>query len=136
MTKRRRSHFYRSPYPLLHPGYLGAFDNAGNFLWKREIIGVGAFETRTITLARPEVFAYWGLMSGGVYNAADLKDKMKPKLLFMSTGSFESPGPTRKAAEDLKAAGFNAAAYVSEGTRHEFQTWRRSLRDMAPMLFK
>jgi S-formylglutathione hydrolase FrmB len=75
-------------------------------------------------------------MSGGVYNAADLAGKMKPKLLFMSTGSFEQPVPTRKAADDLKAAGFNAAAYVSEGTRHEFQTWRRSLRDMAPMLFK
>ena len=99
-------------------------------------LSMGAAETRQITLARPEVFAYWGLMSGGVYNAADLKDKMKPKLLFMSTGSFESPGPTKKAAEDLKVAGFNAAAYVSEGTRHEFQTWRRSLYQMAPMLFK
>lgn len=99
-------------------------------------LSMGAAETRQITLARPEVFAYWGLMSGGTYNATDLAGKMKPKLLFMSTGSFESPVPTRKAAEDLKAAGFNAAAYVSEGTRHEFQTWRRSLRDMAPMLFK
>ena len=99
-------------------------------------LSMGAAETRQITLARPEVFAYWGLMSGGTYNAADLAGKMKPKLLFMSTGSFESPGPTKKAADDLKAAGFNAAAYVSEGTRHEFQTWRRSLRDMAPMLFK
>jgi enterochelin esterase-like enzyme len=99
-------------------------------------LSMGAAETRQITLARPEVFAYWGLMSGGTYNAADLAGKMKPKLLFMSTGSFESPVPTRKAAEDLKAAGFNAAAYVSEGTRHEFQTWRRSLLDMAPMLFK
>jgi predicted alpha/beta superfamily hydrolase len=99
-------------------------------------LSMGAAETRQITLARPEVFAYWGLMSGGTYNAADLAGKMKPKLLFMSTGSFEAPVPTRKAAEDLKAAGFNAAAYVSEGTRHEFQTWRRSLLDMAPMLFK
>jgi enterochelin esterase-like enzyme len=99
-------------------------------------LSMGAAETRQITLARPEVFAYWGLMSGGTYNAADLAGKMKPKLLFMSTGSFEAPIPTRKAAEDLKAAGFNAAAYVSEGTRHEFQTWRRSLLDMAPMLFK
>ena len=99
-------------------------------------LSMGAAETRQITLARPEVFAYWGLMSGGTYSAKDLEGKMKPKLLFMSTGSFESPVPTRKAAEDLKAAGFNAAAYVSEGTRHEFQTWRRSLADMAPMLFK
>jgi predicted alpha/beta superfamily hydrolase len=99
-------------------------------------LSMGAAETKQITLARPEVFAYWGLMSGGTYTAADLAGKMKPKLVFMSTGSFESPIPTRKAAEDLKAADFNAAAYVSEGTRHEFQTWRRSLLDMAPMLFK
>ena len=99
-------------------------------------LSMGAAETKQITLARPEVFGYWGLMSGGTYSAADLAGKMKPKLLFMSTGSFESPVPTRKAADDLKAAGFNAAAYVSEGTRHEFQTWRRSLQDMAPMLFK
>ena len=99
-------------------------------------LSMGAAETKQITLARPEVFAYWGLMSGGTYSAKDLEGKMKPKLLFMSTGSFESPVPTRKAAEDLKAAGFTAAAYVSEGTRHEFQTWRRSLLDMAPMLFK
>src|SRR5215204_175577 len=39
-------------------------------------LSMGAAETRQITLARPEVFAYWGLMSGGVYNAADLAGKM------------------------------------------------------------
>ena len=33
-------------------------------------------------------------------------------------------------------AGFNAKGYVSPGTGHEFQTWRRSLLEMAPMLFK
>ena len=38
--------------------------------------------------------------------------------------------------EALKAAGFNAKGYVSPGTGHEFQTWRRSLLEMAPMLFK
>ena len=36
----------------------------------------------------------------------------------------------------LKAAGFNAKGYVSPGTGHEFLTWRRSLREMAPMLFQ
>ena len=41
-----------------------------------------------------------------------------------------------KAAEALKAAGYNAESYVSEGTAHEFLTWRRSLREMAPKLFK
>jgi S-formylglutathione hydrolase FrmB len=41
-----------------------------------------------------------------------------------------------QAAEALKAAGFNAKGYVSPGTGHEFLTWRRSLREMAPMLFQ
>ena len=35
-----------------------------------------------------------------------------------------------------KAAGYNAHGFISEGTAHEFLTWRRSLREMAPMLFK
>ena len=38
--------------------------------------------------------------------------------------------------ELMKAAGFNAVGYVSEGTAHEFLTWRRSLREMAPLLFR
>ena len=31
-------------------------------------------------------------------------------------------------------AGFNAKGYVSSGTGREFQTWRRTLLEMAPML--
>jgi hypothetical protein len=54
----------------------------------------------------------------------------------MSSGSFENPDGVKKAAADLKAAGFNAVSFVSEGTRHEFQTWRRSLFQMAQLLFK
>ncbi len=38
--------------------------------------------------------------------------------------------------EALRAAGYNAKSYVSEGTAHEFLTWRRCLREMVPMLFK
>ena len=41
-----------------------------------------------------------------------------------------------KAVSDLQAAGFNAQGYVSDGTAHEFLTWRRCLYHMAPMLFK
>ena len=39
-------------------------------------------------------------------------------------------------AEALKAAGLNSQFYVSPDTAHEWQTWRRSLREFAPMLFK
>ena len=36
----------------------------------------------------------------------------------------------------LQAAGYNAVAHVSEGTAHEFFTWRRALYHMAQLLFK
>jgi predicted alpha/beta superfamily hydrolase len=99
-------------------------------------LSMGGFETHTITLDRPDVFSYYGLLSGGVYKPEEIKDKSKVKLIFMSCGSFENPDGVTKAADALKAAGFNAVSYVSPNTRHEFQTWRRSLHEMAPLLFK
>jgi enterochelin esterase-like enzyme len=98
-------------------------------------LSMGGMETHSITLARPEVFSHFGLLSGGTYNPAEIKDKSKVKLIFMSAGSFENPDGVKKAAVALKDAGFNAVSYVSEGTRHEFQTWRRSLYEMAPLMF-
>jgi len=99
-------------------------------------LSMGGFETHRITLARPDVFSYYGLLSGGTYKLEEIKDKSKVKLIFMSSGSFENPDGVTKAAEALKSAGFNAVSYVSPNTRHEFQTWRRSLYVLAPMLFK
>ncbi|HET7898841.1 MAG TPA: alpha/beta hydrolase-fold protein, partial [Flavisolibacter sp.] len=98
-------------------------------------LSMGGFETHTITLNRPDVFSYYALLSGGTYKPEEIKDKSKVKLIFMSCGSFENPDGVTKAAEDLKAAGFKAVSYVSPQTRHEFQTWRRSLYVLAPMLF-
>jgi len=99
-------------------------------------LSMGGMETHSITLARPEVFSSFGLLSGGVYTPEEIKDKSKVKLIFLSCGSFEGPDRIKKAGDDLKAAGFNAVSYISEGTRHEFQTWRRSLYEMAQLLFK
>ena len=99
-------------------------------------LSMGGMETRAITLARPEVFGYYGLLSGGTYSPEDIKDPSQVKGIFLSCGGKEGPDQIMKAAEALKAAGFNAKDYVSPGTGHEFQTWRRSLLEMAPMLFK
>jgi enterochelin esterase-like enzyme len=101
-------------------------------------LSMGGFETHTITLAKPEVFGYWGLLSGGNYTPAELEGKQKPKFIFISYGSKETGGANGlpKVEADLKAAGYNVATYVSPGTAHEFQSWRRSLREMAPSLFK
>lgn len=99
-------------------------------------LSMGGMETKNITLARPEVFGYYGLLSGGTYAPEDIKSKDQVKVIFMSCGSKEHPAGILKATEDLKAAGYNAVGYVSEGTAHEFLTWRRSLKEMAPLLFR
>jgi S-formylglutathione hydrolase FrmB len=99
-------------------------------------LSMGGMETRMISLNRADVFSHYGLLSGGVYKPVDIQDKSKIKLVFMSCGSFENPDGVRKAADTLKMAGFNAVSFVSEKTRHEFQTWRRSLYVLAPLLFK
>ena len=99
-------------------------------------LSMGGMETHTITLARPDVFSHYALLSGGMYTPAEIKDKSKVKLIFISCGSFENPDGVKKAAIALKDAGINAVSFVSENTRHEFQTWRRSLQELAPLLFK
>ena len=99
-------------------------------------LSMGGMETRMVTLARPGIFSYYALLSGGVYTPADLADNTKPKLVFISCGSRENPDGVKKAVTDLKDTGINAVSYVSQNTAHEFLTWRRSLRELAPMLFR
>ena len=106
--------------------------------WNRAMAGLsmGGIETKLITLRRPEVFGFYGLLSGGQYEPSDIKDKKQVKLIFQSCGSKERPDAIRESTARLKEAGFNAHGYVSEGTAHEFLTWRRSLYQMAQLLFK
>jgi enterochelin esterase-like enzyme len=99
-------------------------------------LSMGGMETKTITLARPDVFSHYALLSGGTYAPADIKDKSKVKLIFLSCGSRERPDGVKNAAVALKEAGIKAVSYVSENTAHEFQTWRRSLYELALLLFK
>lgn len=99
-------------------------------------LSMGGFETKLITLRRPEVFNYYGLLSGGTYAPGDIKDKNQVASIFISCGSKENPDGVTKAVNDLKAAGFKATSFVSPDTAHEFLTWRRSLYHMAQLLFK
>jgi enterochelin esterase-like enzyme len=98
-------------------------------------LSMGGMETHTITLNKPDVFSYYALLSGGTYTPEEIKDKSKVKLIFLSCGSKERPEGVKNAVTALKAAGFNAVSYVSENTAHEFLTWRRSLHELAPLLF-
>jgi GH35 family endo-1,4-beta-xylanase/enterochelin esterase-like enzyme len=106
--------------------------------WNRAMAGLsmGGIETKLITLRRPEAFGYYGLLSGGTYAPDDIKDPAQVRLIFESCGSKENPDGINSSVEALKAAGYNAVGFVSDGTAHEFLTWRRSLREMAPLLFK
>jgi hypothetical protein len=97
---------------------------------------MGGMETKLITLRRPEVFGYWGLLSGGQYAPEEIKDPKCVKYIFEGCGSKENPDGINKSVESLKAAGFNAEGLISEGTAHEFLTWRRCLEKMAQSLFK
>lgn len=110
-------------------------------------LSMGGMETRTITLKNIDTFSHIGVFSGGsiaVTNITDLAAfKARNRLVFVSYGSKELGGdrPNRggdpKAhAEALKQAGINSHFYVSPDTAHEWQTWRRSLREFAPLLFK
>ena len=108
-------------------------------------LSMGGMQTRGITLANPTTFAYVGMFSGGTFSVDDLKDaadfKKTNKVLFMSAGGKETrmaegDGSVGKAAENLKALGFNAHSYVSPETAHEWQTWRRSLHEFAQLIFK
>ena len=99
-------------------------------------LSMGAMMTRMVTLANLDKFAYIGLFSGGTIAPADITDKSKVKLIFMSYGSRERGSEGVKAAADaLQQAGIKSASYVSPLTAHEWQSWRRSLREFAQLLF-
>ncbi|MCM1489830.1 MAG: endo-1,4-beta-xylanase [Muribaculum sp.] len=97
-------------------------------------LSMGGMETKKITLSRPDVFDYYGLLSGGMYAPEELS--VKPRLIFTSCGSREYPEGVENATKALQDAGHNAVSYVSDATGHEFLTWRRSLHALAPLLFK
>jgi len=107
-------------------------------------LSMGGMETKMITLKNPDMFSHIGLFSGGTIRPEDISDmtafKESNKLVFVSYGSREVGGNRRggdpKAAVDaLKEAGVNCRYYVSPETAHEWQSWRRSLREFAPLLF-
>jgi enterochelin esterase-like enzyme len=113
-------------------------------------LSMGGMETKTITLNNLDKFSHIGLFSGGTFSMEDVNNtpgfKEKVKLAFVSYGSRELGGnrggrrgfggDPKANAEALKQAGINCVFYVSPDTAHEFLSWRRSLREIAPLLFK
>jgi enterochelin esterase-like enzyme len=102
-------------------------------------LSMGGAETHSITLKHLDMFSHIGLFSGGVITTNDVNNtagfREKVKVVFASCGSRENPGNLNSNHDALESIGIKNTAYVSQGTAHEFLTWRRSLREFAPLLF-
>jgi enterochelin esterase-like enzyme len=128
-------------------------------------LSMGGMETLFISLHHLETFAYIGSLSGPIVPDLNSKQTLggaqagpfdtqtayegafanpsafnrRVKLLWLGVGTAE---PERfrtgigTAARALQAAGVRIVYFESNGTAHEWQTWRRDLNDLAPRLFR
>jgi enterochelin esterase-like enzyme len=103
-------------------------------------LSMGGMQTRAITLAHLDTFSHIGVFSGGSIGLTNITDmatfKKKTKVIFVSYGSKENGASAKANVEALKQAGINSVYYESPETAHEWQSWRRSLQEFAPLLFK
>jgi enterochelin esterase-like enzyme len=110
----------------------------------------GASQALQITSGHLDQFAWIGAFSAppianfdvktslnGVFSDAAAYNK-KVRLLWIGAGTKEERMHQGAEAmhEALEAAGIKHVFYESQGTSHEFQTWRRDLREFAPRLFR
>jgi enterochelin esterase-like enzyme len=103
-------------------------------------LSMGGMQTRQITLANLDKFSHIGIFSGGSIAPTDITDmaafKQKVKIVFVSYGSRENGATGKANAEALQKAGIKSVFYESPNTAHEWQSWRRSLDQFAPLLFQ
>lgn len=116
---------------------------------------MGGMQTFQITLNHLDLFSHIGGFSGAAGLMTD--HKLDPKtdfngafadpaafakrvhLLWLGVGSVEPErmrNGIRSLHESLETAGIAHVYYESPDTDHEWQTWRRDLKDFAPRLFK
>src|SRR5208283_2404496 len=103
-------------------------------------LSMGGMQTRVITLANLDKFSQIGIFSGGSIAPTNITDmaafKQKVKIVFVSYGSRENGAAGRTNVEALQQAGVKSVFYESPNTAHEWLTWRRSLHELAPLLFQ
>ena len=106
----------------------------------------GGHQTFDLVMNNMDKFAWMGGFSGAIFGfdinktydgAFSRSDEFNRRIhyLFLSCGSEENFG-TAKLVNDLRDAGIKVDYYVSPGTHHEWLTWRRSLKEFVPKLFK
>ena len=104
-------------------------------------LSMGGMQTRAITLSHLDTFSQIGVFSGGSIAPADIADmkafKKKVKVVFFSFGGREGGAASAKTnADALKQLEVDSYYYESPLTAHEWQSWRRSLYQFAPLLFQ
>jgi enterochelin esterase-like enzyme len=113
-------------------------------------LSMGAMQTLQIALNHTDIFSYIGSFSGLVFGKLDVNTSYngvfrdpaafnaKVHLLWLGAGSAEErfAANVKSMHEFFERAGVKHLVFESQGTAHEWQTWRRSLRDFAPRLFR
>jgi enterochelin esterase-like enzyme len=113
-------------------------------------LSMGAGQALTIGLKYSDRFSALGAFSGGTRNldpkaayggafADATAFNQKVNVVFFSAGTVEAAAHAGldASARALAAAGVKGVTfYSSPGTAHEWQTWRRSLKEFAPLLFR
>ena len=106
----------------------------------------GGHQTFDVVLNHLDLFSYMGGFSGAIFNL-DIKesyggifsrpDEFNKKIhyLFLGCGTEENMG-TAALVKNLREAGIKVDEFISQGTAHEWLTWRRCLKEFVPHLFK
>jgi len=109
----------------------------------------GGHQTFDVVLNHLDKFAWMGTFSGAIFNL-DVKtayngvftnaDEFNKKIhyLYMNSGTegMDQMFGTEKMVKSLNDMGIKAVYSKSEGTAHEWLTWRRGLKEFIPHLFK
>jgi enterochelin esterase-like enzyme len=102
-------------------------------------LSMGGMQTRAIAPAHLDTFSHIGIFSGGSIATNEIADltafKQQVKVVFVSYGSRENGTAGKADVAALKEAGVPSFYYESPNAAHEWQTWRRSLHEFAPLLF-
>jgi len=118
-------------------------------------LSMGGNQTCQVTFRNLDKFAYIGAFSGtmnglstapldpatafnGLFKDGEALNK-QIRLLWLGMGTKEPnpfPGAIGAFRSMLDKAGVRYTYYESQGTAHEWLTWRRDLREFAPLLFK
>jgi len=144
--------FIKDLIPMIDATYRTKADRANRAMAGLSMGGMQSFQ---IGLANTDFFAYIGGFSGGgggfgggtfeaktahngVMADADAFNK-KMRVVFLSIGTAESENfynSVKNYRDSLAKAGIKTVYYEAPETSHEWQTWRRSLREFAPLLFQ